>query len=283
MPPQDTSQIKEKIILTLRRRGPSLPVHIAKEIEISPLFTSAFLSEMLAEKRLRMTNMRVGNSAVYFLSGQEPTLERFSQHLKSREKDAYELLKEKKFLKDIEQEPAIRVALRAIKDFAKPFKKNDEIYWRYYTISESELEVKEKPKELIQKQEITTKQKDLDIFNRTPKKTSTKKQTKKVQTKASEKFFNKIREFLSKNSIELLDIESFSKNEILLRVKNNNQEQLLVAYNKKRINELDILKAHKKASELNLRYILVSLGEPLKKLDNLIESIRNLSAIGKIE
>jgi len=44
MPIKDTSEIKEKIILILRKNGPSLPVHIAKEIETSILFTSAFLS-----------------------------------------------------------------------------------------------------------------------------------------------------------------------------------------------------------------------------------------------
>ena len=47
---KDTSEIKEKILSILKRRGPSLPVHIAKEIESSMLFTSAFLSELVSEK-----------------------------------------------------------------------------------------------------------------------------------------------------------------------------------------------------------------------------------------
>ena len=103
---------------------------------MSILFTSAFLSELLAEKRIKISNMKVGSSPLHFISGQETRLENFSQHLKSREKDAYELLREKKFLKDSEQEPAIRVALRAIKDFAISFKKNNVIIWRYFTASE---------------------------------------------------------------------------------------------------------------------------------------------------
>jgi len=57
---------------------------------------------------------------------------------------------------------------------------------------------------------------------------------------------------------------------------------LLIAYNKKRINENDIIKAHKKALELNLKYIILSLGEPLKKLTNLIEALKNLEKIEKI-
>ena len=124
MPQQDTSKIKERIIETVKTKGPSLPVHIASEIQTSILFTSAFLSELLSEKQLKITHMRVGSSPVYFLPGQEPQIEKYSQHLKSREKDAFMLLKEKGNLKDDEQEPAIRVALRSIRDFAIPFKYN---------------------------------------------------------------------------------------------------------------------------------------------------------------
>jgi len=84
--------------------------------------------------------MKVGNSPIYLIQGQEPMLERFSQHLKSKEKEAFELLKRKKFLKDEEQVPAIRIALREIRDFAVAFKKDEEIFWRYFTIQENEFE-----------------------------------------------------------------------------------------------------------------------------------------------
>ncbi|MFC1682475.1 hypothetical protein ACFL0X_02575, partial [Nanoarchaeota archaeon] len=72
---------------------------------------------------------RVGSSPVYFLEGQERGLEGFSNHLKSKEKEAFDLLKEKKFLGDSEIEPAIRVALRAIKDFAVPFERDGKVIW----------------------------------------------------------------------------------------------------------------------------------------------------------
>ena len=78
------------------------------------------------------------------------------------------------------------------------------------------------------------------------------------------------------------DIESFNKNDLILRVKSSDQEKLLIAYNKKRINETDIIKANKKAQESNLPYIILSLGGPLKKLDNLINAIKNLTEIEKL-
>ncbi len=275
MPTQDTSGIKEKILFILQKRGPSLPVHIAKETDLSILFASAFLSELFSEKKIKISNMKVGSSPVYFLFGQESMLENFSQHLKSKEKEAFILLKEKKFLKDEEQDPAIRVALRAIKDFAIPFKKNEETFWRYFTSLETEFKIKEKPKK-IEKKKIEEK---LDIFDKKPKKTI----RKKIPQKKNDKFFNKVKEFLSQKSIEIVDIESFYKNELILHIKIQGERKLLIAYNKKRINENDIVKANKRASESNLSYIVLSLGEPLKKLNSLISAVKNLSAIEKLE
>ena len=281
---QDTSGIKEKIIYILKTKGPSLPVHIAKETGLSILFASAFLSELLSEKKIKISNMRVGSSPIYFIKEQENNLEKYASYLKSKERESFILLKEKKFLKDKKQEPAIRVALRAIKDFAIPFQKNDEIYWRYFKIPEEEFlgkqEIKEKEDILEKQPEIKKKE---DIFEKKPIKKLIKKTNKTQKDNKNDKFFNKIKEFLSKKSIEILDIENFSKESIIFKIKKNDKEKILIAYNKKRINESDLIKANKKAEELNLQYIILSLGEPLKKLNNLINAIKNLSEIEKIE
>ena len=81
---QSASEIKEKIFIILKKNGPSLPVHIAKEINLSMLFTSAFLADMLSEKRIRMSDMRVGSSPIYFLPDQESMLENFSHEINRR-------------------------------------------------------------------------------------------------------------------------------------------------------------------------------------------------------
>lgn len=289
---QDAMQIKEKIISLLRLGGPSLPVHIAKGTGLSILFASAFLSELFYEKKIIISNIKVGNSPLYFLSGQEPQLERFSSYLKSKEKEAFLLLKEKKFLKDSEQEPAIRVALREIKDFAIPFRKEDEVYWKYFTVPESELSEKRKPeKEIIIEEEPEEEikeevEKKLEIFDeeKETKKPEKKKITKrKTSQKQDENFFNRIKEFLSEKNIEIVDIQSFNKNDLVLKIKEDKKEKLLIAYNKKRIISTDIMKAYKKSLEANLPYVILSLGEPVKKLKELIFAIRDLSKIDKIE
>ena len=320
MPPQNALEIKEKILWVLRRRGPSLPVHIAKETGLSILFASAFLSEIVADKKIKFTNMKVGSSPIYFLNDHAYMLERFSQHLNSREKEAFILLRERKFLADREQTPVIRVALRAIKDFAMPFGHGGEIIWRYYTAPESEfkpelrekapelksieknvekvieklaetkpmekpIEIRaEKPKEKEARKEL---QKELDIFDKTEKlkkeKRRPKKESKKRAAKINDNFFNKAKEWVSKNSMEIIDIESFSKNELMLRAKKDGAELIIAAYNKKRITDSDLIKANKKAKDLGLSYMLISMGEPQRKINDLVDAAKNLSGMKKME
>jgi len=290
---QDTPLIKSKILSILRTKGPCLPVHIAREIESDILFSSAFLSELVSEKRVKLSYIRVGNSPLYYLPGQEPMLERFSNYLKSKEKEAFLLLKEKEFLVDSKQAPAIRVALREIRDFAVPFKNNEEIIWRFFRIPENQFNVgvirkeEEKPEvlDIFDKEEPQNNVEEVkeEKKEKTEKvKTLKKQKTAKKKTK-EDKFFNKIKEFISKKSLELVDIESFKKNEIVIRIRDNSKEKILIAYNKKKITETDITKAGKKASEFDLPYIVVGLGVIPKKLENLIDALRNISSIDQIK
>ena len=297
-------EIKEKMISILNQKGPSLPVHIAKETDLSILFASAFLSELIADKRLKVSSMKVGNSPLYLIPGHESMLENFSDYLKGKEKEAFNLIKEKKFLKDSEMEPAIRVAIREIKDFAIQFKMEGEIYWRYLTENESDFisarfKESETPKvfhkiQVVEKQpSVVEKAKEekkkflemelpgkKEIKNRKPKvKTISKKKT----AKQNEKFLEMVKEFLLKSAIEIISIEGFKKDELILRVKVGDEEQLLAAYNKKKISENEIIKAGKKASEQNLKYSVLSLGELPKKISELIEALKNIKEIEKIE
>ena len=306
--PLDT---KERILNFLRQRGPSLPVHIAKDIGSSILFTSAYLSELLSEKRLKMSHMKIGSSSLYFVDGQEQMLEKFSHHLKSKEKEAFMILAEKRFLKDSEQLPAIRIALREIKDFAVPFRKNDEIIWKFFNTSEGDFkeeakipivkdseaapnvievikenitegakEAKDEPLEVVEK---------IILHKKESKKTKTKIKPKAVKkkspakTKTDEKFLNKIKEFLSKDSIEIVNIEGLKRDELVLRVKIDGVEQLLVAYKKSKISEKEIIKAAKKANELQLSYSILSMGELPKRFSELKDALQNIKDIKRVE
>ena len=129
---------KDRIMQFLEIRGPSLPVHIANHIKISLLIASAFLADLLSEKQIKISNLRVGNSPVYFLRGQEFQLDRFANFLSGKEKETFYLLRENQVLQDDKVPPAVRVALRNIKDFAFPFEYNGNLYWRYIKTNEQQ-------------------------------------------------------------------------------------------------------------------------------------------------
>lgn len=294
---QDTSKIKERILSVIRTRGPNFPSPIASEIQTSILFTSAFLSEMLSDKQIKITNMKVGSSPIYYIPGQEIQLENFAiKYLKSKEKEAFVLLKERRILDDSEQLPAIRIALREIKDFAIPYEKENTLYWKYFIASEEEIKIPEKKQEENLKESEKEYSKSVKIEENIkenhpqekipkPEKKIKKKSTSKktIQKKGDENFFNKIKEYLSKKNIEIIDIINFSKGEAILKIKNNETEEILFAFNKKKISEKEIIKAYKKSLEYQLNYSILSLGDSPKKLNEIISAIKNLSQIDKID
>lgn len=145
---QKTQETKSKILSTIQTRGPSLPTQVSRATSIPPLFVSAFLAELVSDKKLKITNMKVGSSPVYYLQGQESQLENFTEHLNSKEKEALQFLKNSQVLEDQKQSPAIRVALRNLKDFAIPtqVKIDNEIklFWKQHLTPQAEA------KELIQ-------------------------------------------------------------------------------------------------------------------------------------
>ena len=48
---------RDRILSTLRFKGPCLPVQIAREINFSPLFAYAFLSDLKAKGQVKLSNM----------------------------------------------------------------------------------------------------------------------------------------------------------------------------------------------------------------------------------
>lgn len=135
----DVSDVKKKILEFLDKHGPSLPVPIAKHVNLQPMFASAILSELLNEKRVKTSSLKIGTSPLYLIPGQEHKLESFTENLTGVEKEAYLLLKDNRLIEDQSQEPRIRVALRGLKDFAIPTQMNDKLFWKYFTVSNNRV------------------------------------------------------------------------------------------------------------------------------------------------
>lgn len=134
----------EQIMELLKARGPILPVEAAKRVDSDIIIASAYLATMVSREEVKMSHLRVGGSPLYYLPGQESMLQNFADRLNPPEKRAYNLIKERKILRDNELEPVQRVSLRAIKDFALPLnvkhENNIEIFWKWYLLSDAEAE-----------------------------------------------------------------------------------------------------------------------------------------------
>ena len=130
---------RDEILKIIRSKGPVLPVQVSKEIGTSILFGSAMLSELVSAKFLKVSTVKIGGSPLYYLPEHAPRLQDFSKHLPQKEREAYAILKEKKVLRESAQEPAIKVALKNLKDFAWPLQvtvnNSKEIFWRWYLLS----------------------------------------------------------------------------------------------------------------------------------------------------
>lgn len=127
----------------IRRTGPILPVHLARELNTEILFASAILSELTSRNELRLTSKAIGGSPLYYLPGQESRiLEKLSPYIKGKEKEALDLLKERRVLMDNKLEPWQRIALRSLKDFANAINvsanEHTEVFWKYFLVANAE-------------------------------------------------------------------------------------------------------------------------------------------------
>ena len=136
-------ELKPQILEYVGRYGPTLPANVAKQFKLEILFAGAILSELVANKAVLVSNTKRGGSPFYYVKGQEHKLQEISQYLGGKPKEAYSLIKEKKLIMDSSAEPWQRVALREIKDYAKPinvkYGGDSELFWKWYLMDDGDV------------------------------------------------------------------------------------------------------------------------------------------------
>ena len=336
--------IHAKIINLIKIRGPILPIHASKETNLSLLLTGAILSSLISDKTLKISNLKVGGSPVYFLPGQENMLENFTKFLNNKEREAFLLLKDKKILKDNELSSDIRVAIRCIKDFASSFQVNSQpniLYWKLYNLTDEEIgkelekliKVEEKKPEIAEKHELKEIKSEQNLEKvsqekhwlpkeETKEKIEVKNEEIKLEVKPEEKiqeekheekkiieekikklepiftdakkpkreragpekFLEEVKFSLKNKDIEILNIEKYSKKEVLARIMLPSKKAcFLLALDKKRVDEKDMAKAYKKSQQLGIPYMILTKGEASKKIKESIEAFKSLEKIDKLE
>jgi hypothetical protein len=258
---------KEKILGIIRQRGPIAPMQLAKELKVESFMASAMLSELVSEKKVKISSLKVGSSPLYYLPGQQDRLEQFVGSLNEKDRRTYALLKDKKVIQDKAQDPLTRVSLRAIKDFAIPLEvtvdSRTELFWRWFLLPPNETEdiikqllgmakkPEEKPKE--QEQKPLVKQEPKQPQKPIPK----------------DGFFRKLQDYFEKNSITILQSEAVRKNEFdfILKVPSAVGELTYFcnAKAKQKINGGDLAAAYVKAENKKLPVLFLTTGELTKQ------------------
>ena len=134
---------REEVVNFLKRYGPSVPNEIRKKFGVDNFIMGAVLAELLERNVLKITNLKMGSSPLYYLEGQEDQLENLTKYLNPKDQETAQWLKKVKVAEDTNLDTLKRVSLRKIPDFAKPLKARmgdgtEILFWRYYLYSEEQ-------------------------------------------------------------------------------------------------------------------------------------------------
>jgi hypothetical protein len=300
---------KTKILLFVKEKGPLLPRDVSKVFGGDTFLTGAILSQMVASKEIKISCAKIGSSPVYYVQGQEEKLSALFQYLPSKEKEAYTLLKEKKLIRDSGAEPAIRVAQRNIKDFAKALEVNisgnKEIFWKWYLMPNQDAERIIKEFFLPKKQEPPTEEqrkakewevkKEPEVLREEPKKDPLKQSIEKPKEKKEEKqqflekekqepkskekepeLLQQVKEIFTKKEIEIFEIDVIKKKtelEISVGIPSpvGKLKYFCKVVDKKKTNDKDLSSVFVQSQMKKLPALYVTTGELTKKAQEMLE------------
>ncbi|MBT4539499.1 hypothetical protein HOI26_01665 [Candidatus Woesearchaeota archaeon] len=134
---------QDKILHFLKVTGPTLPTKVAKNIGTNSLLASAHLSDLASQRKIKVSNLKIGGSPLYYLPGQEDQLYNFAAgNINPKNLDVLEKLKDRKVLKEADLELLEKVALRSLKDFAVPLHvvqgQQRELFWKWHQLTDAE-------------------------------------------------------------------------------------------------------------------------------------------------
>lgn len=297
-------ELKERVFDYVNTHGPVLPSVISKEFRSTNIFISALLSELITNKRIKLTRAKIGGSPMYYCKSQEPKIvELLRGNLGQKQREALDILMEKKVLRDRDCLPFERVALRELEDFAIPVKlvisDVEEIFWKWYLLPDQDAKEliqgaleklypspkKEEEKiiptvkELEIKKEIMESQEGELIEEKNGEKQEKKKKKKFLQEvlvdkgkkeKSDGDFENTVLQYLKKKEIKILDKTSIARNKelnctVYIPTSVGELCYFVKARNKKSLSEGDLLLAFTEGQNLKLPTLYLSSGDITKK------------------
>jgi len=298
---------KEIITQFIQQKGPCLPSHVYKELDTNVLFASAMLGELVSSGVLKVTNLKHGSSPYYYLEEHKDRLQEIAHLLNDKDKRAYALIKEREILNDAEQQPLMRVSLRAIKDFAVPlqigYKGKNYFFWKWYMISDQEAEKKiksimgiviENPPEKEEQRRlgpvVEEKKEEAPVYE--PEQKREKRIQKKKEVDTSQKMdiplLKQLEEHFKKNNITIVEQELMNKKgtevDMIIELPSavGKLQYYCKAKSKKRINDADIASAVVQGQQRRLPTLVIITGEMTKKSQEMMNKEFKGTTVQKI-
>lgn len=287
----NVNQLRDQILEIVRKEGPVLPSQISQKVVSNILFTSAILSDLVSQNQIKISKAKIGNSPVYYIKGQEYKLQMLYKHLGEKPRKIYEIIKEKKILRDKALEPWQRVAIREIKDFALMltvnFQEGQEIFWKWYQTPDEEA--KQKIIELLKKEIPQKKEESKKEIKQEPKKEKKEepkkeKQEIKKEPKPKEdkkekldEFYGTINTFFTENRVKILEEKPLRKNteyEFIVEVPSalGNLRYFVKVKNKKKISDSELNMVYTQGERKKLPTMFISTGELTKKAEKYLDT-----------
>jgi len=299
--------IDKSVVLTIvENKGPVLPRDVVKEVGGDTFLVGAILSQLVDKKEIKISHTKIGGSPVYYTSGQKEKLQDLYKFLKEKEKEAYDLIKSKQVMRDATSPPAIRVALRNIRDFAKPLevkiKGVKEIFWKWYLLDNNKVEsfireivkkdfssstVKEKePKPIEEEPPQVEKEKQQILQKEEPKEIEEKKETPKPEIKTDEKqeLLEQVKTHFTNKNIEIIEEKVIRKNSEIEMIVNVPSPVGMLKFfckirKKKKNTDKDLSSAYVEGQMKKLPVLYVTTGTFTKKAEQLLETEFNMAIL----
>ena len=288
---------RESLLNLVKIRGPVLPADVYKQMGTDIMFAAAMLAELVSNRNVRITNVKMGGSTFYYVDGQEFKLQELMRHLNGKDREVAERLRREKVIRDNECSSLERFSLRQIKDYAFPIKVNNnnevEIFWRWYLFNEEEAKrriveiltprveepIVQKVEEKIAEVKVETPKVKIETQEVKEETKEEKKEPKKRIKKISKKdlgFEDRVLDFFNKSGIEIIEEKMIKKDkEMNYNVRVNSGigklDYFVKVKNKEKISESDLSLALNEAGKLPC--LFVSNGELSKTAEIHLNSL----------
>jgi len=275
----------EEVLAIVKKLGPVTPTQIKRELNVETFVISAVLSTLSSKKIVKISNVKLGSSPLYYLPEQKQKLEEFIRLLNDKDQATVNLLKEQRVLKDYDQELLVRVSLRKIKDYAIPLKINiseteSVLFWRYFLANEEEVKIKIRK---ILRPDSYVQDEPEKIENIEDKKEDLQNQEQKIQDKkkSENEVKQEVKQEVKPEVKQEVKVKSVKSNQINHGKKESEKQITLSSESKieeKLLNDKDFLKLKEK---FNSKGIIIEKANSIRKGKEFDLIILMNTAIGK--